>query len=83
MLLEAIDGQVEPGKFLSWMQSVGLARRGIPAPVVGPKAYPRLWERLRAGALLAAILFSLGIALAIIVGLTILGMGLFLERAIS
>lgn len=82
LLAEALeDGK--PNKAMAWLQSVGLARREIPKPVVGQGAYSRWWERLRAGAVLSALVFGLGVALAIAVGLTILGMGLLLERAIS
>ena len=61
----------------------GLARRGVPRPVVGPKAFVRWWQRLGAAAVLTAIVAGLGIALAAVVGVVVLGAGFLLEQAIS
>ena len=43
----------------------------------------RWWERIRAIIVLAALVVGLGIALAAVVGITVLGLGFLLERAIS
>lgn len=61
----------------------GLARRGVPRPVVGPKAFVRWWQRLRAAVVLAAVVASLGAASAAVVGVIVLGAGFLLEQAIS
>lgn len=61
----------------------GLARRGVPRPVVGPKAFVRWWQRLRAAVVLVAIVAGLGLALAAVVGVIALTAGFLLERAIS
>lgn len=61
----------------------GLARRGVPRPVVGPKAFVRWWQRLRAAVVLAAVVAGLGMASAAVVGVIVLGAGFLLEQAIS
>lgn len=61
----------------------GLARRGVPRPVVGPKAFVRWWQRLGSAVMLAAVVAGLGIALAAVVGVVALGAGFLLEQAIS
>lgn len=61
----------------------GLARRGVPRPVVGPKAFVRWWQRLRAAVVLAAVVAGLGAASAAVVGVIVLGAGFLLEQAIS
>ncbi|MEM9466762.1 MAG: hypothetical protein AAGA90_15420 [Actinomycetota bacterium] len=65
------------------LRVLGIVRRRVDRPVVGRKAYVRWWERLRALIVLAAIVVALGVALAAIVGITVLGLGFLLERAIS
>ena len=60
-----------------------LVRKRVDRPVVGRKAYTRWWERLRAVIVLSAIVVSLGIALAAIVGVTVLSLGFLLEQAIG
>ena len=65
------------------LRVLGLVRRRVDRPVVGRKAYVRWWERLRALVVLTAIVVGLGVLLAVVVGVTILGFGFLLERAIS
>ena len=61
----------------------GLARRTVPRPILGRKAYVRWWERLRASVVLVAIVIGMGFLLAAIVGVIVLGAGFLLEQAIS
>ena len=68
---------------LDSLRAIGLVRRRVDRPVVGRRAYVRWWERVRALIVLAAIVVGLGVALAAIVGVTVLGAGFLLERAIS
>ena len=65
------------------LRSVGILRQPAQRPVAGPKAYVRLWQRLRSLIVLAAIVVSLGIVLAVVVGVAVLGLAFFLENAIS
>ena len=65
------------------LRAIGLVRRRVDRPVVGRKAYVRWWERIRAIIVLTALVVGLGIALAAVVGITVLGLGFLLERAIS
>lgn len=65
------------------LRILGVVRRGIERPVVGKKAYVRLWERIRALVVLAGIIFTLGVLLAATVGLIVLAAGFLLEQAIS
>ncbi len=65
------------------LQALGLMRRRIDRPVVGRKAYVRLWERLRALVVLAAIIAGLGVALAGVIGAIVLGAAFVLEQAVS
>ncbi|MFQ5558403.1 MAG: hypothetical protein ACE5GB_12980 [Acidimicrobiales bacterium] len=65
------------------LRFVGLARREVPRPVVGRKAYVRWWERLRALIVLSGIVVGLGFALAATIGILVLGAGFLLEQAIS
>ncbi|MDE0700325.1 MAG: hypothetical protein OXH61_06355 [Acidimicrobiaceae bacterium] len=52
-------------------------------PVVGPKAYVRLWQRLRSLIVLGAIVVGLGIAVAVVIGVIVVGLAFLLENAIS
>ncbi len=65
------------------LRAVGVLRQPVQRPVVGPKAYVRLWQRLRSLIVLAAIVVGLGIVLAVVVGVIVLGLAFFLENAIS
>ena len=68
---------------LDSLRALGIVRRRVDRPTVGRKAYVRWWERMRALIVLAAIVVGLGVALAAIIGVTVLGAGFLLERAIS
>jgi hypothetical protein len=68
---------------LDSLRVLGIVRRQVDRPIVGRRAYVRWWERLRALIVLAAIVVGLGIALAVIIGVTVLSAGFLLERAIS
>ena len=68
---------------LDSLRALGIVRRRVDRPTVGRKAYVRWWERVRALIVLAAIVVGLGVALAAIIGVTVLGAGFLLERAIS
>lgn len=65
------------------LRAVGLIRKRVDQPVVGKKAYVRMWERVRAVIVLAAIIVSLGVLLATVVGLFFLTLGFLLEQAIG
>ena len=65
------------------LRAIGLVRKRVDRPVVGKKAYVRVWERVRAIIVLAAIIISLGVLLATIVGLFFLALGFLLEQAIG
>ncbi len=65
------------------LRAVGILRQPVQRPVVGPKAYVRLWQRLRSLIVLAAIVVGVGIVLAVVVGVIVLGLAFFLENAIS
>lgn len=65
------------------LRALGLIRRRVARPVVGRKAYVRLWERVRALVVLTAIVIGLGVALAAAIGVVVLGAGFLLEQAIS
>ena len=65
------------------LRILGIIRRRVDRPAVGRKAYVRWWERLRALIVLSAIVVGLGVALATVIGITVLGFGFLLEHAIS
>ena len=65
------------------LRVLGLARRAVPRPVVGPKAYPQWWQRVLALLALAAVVVGIGFALAALVGLMVVVAGFLLEQAIS
>ena len=65
------------------LRLLGLARRAVPAPVVGHKAYVQWWQRLLAAASLAALSAGIGLALAAAVGLMAVVAGFLLEQAIA
>lgn len=65
------------------LRAVGILRQPVQPAVVGPKAYVRLWQRLRSLMVLAAIVVGLGIVVAVVVGVFVLGLAFFLENAIS
>ena len=65
------------------LRVLGLARRAVPRPVVGPKAYPQWWQRILALLMLAAMVVVIGFVLAALVGLLVVVAGFLLEQAIS
>ena len=78
-----VDDEDDTNIIMDSLRAVGLVRRRVDRPLVGRKAYVRWWERIRAIIVLAALVVGLGIALAAVVGITVLGLGFLLERAIS
>ncbi len=65
------------------LRFLGLARRAVPRPVVGPRAYPQWWQRIVALLVLAALVVVIGLAVAALVGLLVVVAGFLLEQAIS
>lgn len=78
-----VDDEDDTNIIMDSLRAIGLVRRRVDQPTVGRKAYVRWWERIRAIIVLAALVVGLGIALAAVVGITVLGLGFLLERAIS
>lgn len=78
-----VDDEDDTNIIMDSLRVIGLVRRRVDRPIVGRKAYVRWWERVRAIIVLAALVVGLGIALAAVVGITVLGLGFLLERAIS
>ena len=78
-----VDDEDDTNIIMDSLRAIGLVRRRVDRPIVGRKAYVRWWERIRAVIVLAALVAGLGIALAALVGITVLGLGFLLERAIS
>lgn len=78
-----VDDEDDTNIIMDSLRAIGLVRRRVDRPIVGRKAYARWWERIRAIIVLAALVVGLGIALAAVVGITVLGLGFLLERAIS
>ena len=78
-----VDDEDDTNVIMDSLRAIGLVRRRVDRPIVGRKAYVRWWERIRAIIVLAALVVGLGIALAAVVGITVLGLGFLLERAIS
>ena len=68
---------------VSSLRAVGILRRTVERPVVGPKAYVRLWQRLRSLIVLAAIVVGLGVVVAVVIGVIVVGLAFLLENAIS
>ena len=78
-----VDDEDDTNIIMDSLRAIGLVRRRVDRPIIGRKAYVRWWERIRAIIVLAALVVGLGIALAAVVGITVLGLGFLLERAIS
>ena len=78
-----VDDEDDTNIIMDSLRAIGLVRHRVDRPIVGRKAYVRWWERVRAIIVLAALVVGLGIALAAVVGITVLGLGFLLERAIS
>ena len=78
-----VDDEDDKNIIMDSLRAIGLVRRRVDRPIVGRKAYVRWWERIRAIIVLAALVVGLGIALAAVIGIAVLGLGFLLERAIS
>ena len=78
-----VDDEDDTNIIMDSLRAIGLVRRRVDRPTVGRKAYVGWWERVRAIIVLAALVVGLGVALAAVVGITVLGLGFLLERAIS
>ncbi len=65
------------------LRVLGLARRAVPRPVVGPRAYPQWWQRVLALLVLMAMVVGIGFVLAALVGLMVVVAGFLLEQAIA
>ena len=78
-----VDDEDDTNIIMDSLRAIGLVRRRVDRPIIGRKAYVRWWERIRAIIALAALVVGLGIALAAVVGITVLGLGFLVERAIS
>ncbi len=75
------DDRANP--LLDSLRAAGILKERVLDPVIGRRAYVRWWERARALLVLAAIVAGLGIALAAVIGVTVLAAGFLLEQAIS
>ena len=81
---QSSTGRNQPSELVaSSLRAVGILRRTVERPVVGPKAYVRLWQRLRSLIVLGAIVVGLGIAVAVVIGVIVVGLAFLLENAIS
>ena len=70
-------------RLIDVLRVLGLARRAVPRPVVGPRAYPQWWQRVLALLILMALVVVIGFVLAAFVGLMVVVAGFLLEQAIS
>ena len=70
-------------RLIDVLRVLGLARRAVPRPVVGPKAYPQWWQRVVALLALMAVMVTIGFVLAALIGLLVVVAGFLLEQAIS
>ena len=70
-------------RLIDVLRVLGLARRAVPRPVVGPRAYPQWWQRVLALLILMALVVVIGFVLAALVGLMVVVAGFLLEQAIS
>jgi hypothetical protein len=78
-----LDEDDDTSILLDSLRALGLVRRGVEQPVVGRKAYVRVWERVRAAIVLAAIIITIGVMLAASIGVIVLAAGFLLEQAIA
>ena len=70
-------------RLIDVLRVLGLARRAVPRPVTGPRAYPQWWQRVLALLVLMAVVVGIGFVLAALVGLMVVVAGFLLEQAIS
>lgn len=78
-----LDEDDDTSIVLDSLRAVGLVRPRVERPVTGRKAYVRLWERIRAIIVLAAIIITIGVAVAAVIGIVVLAAGFLLEQAIG
>lgn len=70
-------------RLIDVLRVLGLARRAVPAPVVGPRAYTQWWQRILAFLALIVVVLAIGFALAALVGVGVVVAGFLLEQAIA
>ena len=70
-------------RLIDVLRVLGLARRAVPHPVVGPKAYVQWWQRVLALLMLIVLVGIIGFVLAAAVGIMVVVAGFLLEQAIS
>ncbi len=70
-------------RLINVLRVLGLARRAVPQPVIGPRAYVQWWQRIIALIILIAVVVALGLALAATIGILIVIAGFLLEQAIA
>ena len=70
-------------RLIDILRVLGLAGRGVPAPVEGPKAYVQWWQRILALLVLFSLVLVIGFVLAAAVGLMVVVAGFLLEQAIA
>lgn len=83
LLALRLDEDDDTSIVLDSLRALGLVRRGVEKPVVGRKAYVRVWERIRAAIVLAVIIITIGVLLAATIGIVVLAAGFLLEQAIA
>ncbi|MEM7140290.1 MAG: hypothetical protein AAF548_04595 [Actinomycetota bacterium] len=83
MFAAPTDNDDDTSIVMDSLRAIGLVRKRVDQPIVGKKAYVRLWERVRAIVVLAAIIVSLGVLLAAVIGIIFLAAGFLLEQAIG
>ncbi len=70
-------------RLIDILRVLGLARRAVPQPIVGPHAYVQWWQRTLALATLVALVVGIGLAFAAAVGIMVVVAGFLLEHAIA
>ena len=70
-------------RLIEVLRILGLARRAVPVPVEGPKAYVQWWQRTLSLLVLCTLVLAIGFVLAAAVGLMVVVAGFLLEQAIA
>ncbi|MFT5204023.1 MAG: hypothetical protein ACI9C1_003426 [Candidatus Aldehydirespiratoraceae bacterium] len=83
MFAVEMDQDDDDSIIMDSLRVLGLVRQRVEKPVVGRRAYVRLWERVRALIVLTAIIVTIGVVLAASIGIVFLAAGFLLEQAIS
>lgn len=65
------------------LRGLGLARRVVPRPVIGEKAYVQWWQRLLAAVVLTFMVIGIALSLSAAVGLVVVVVVVVLEQAIA